>query len=97
MLEKTIETYLCERAKALGGKAWKWTSPGSSGVPDRMVTLPGARIVFVETKAPGKKSRPLQRKVQADLRRLGFAVYADVDSKDKVDALLGEVMSSHVV
>ena len=46
--EKTTEAYLRDRVKALGGRSYKWVSPGCSGVPDRIVVMPGGRIVFVE-------------------------------------------------
>lgn len=52
--EKQIEQALVQRVKELGGMCEKFTSPGRRAVPDRIVTLPGGRIVFVECKAPGK-------------------------------------------
>lgn len=88
MLEKDIEAHLRDRAKAMGGKAYKFISPGNDGMPDRLVCLPGGRIAFVETKAPGKKSTPLQLKKQAELRAMGFLVFEDIDSKAAVDSVL---------
>lgn len=87
-MEKDIEAYLRGRVKELGGVAFKFVSPGNDGVPDRLIALPGNHIIFVETKAPGKKSTPTQRKQQARLRALGCTVYADIDSKDKVDQVI---------
>lgn len=92
MREKSIEVYLRDQVKALGGIAYKFTSPGNNGVPDRLVLLPGGRVVFVETKAPGKTSTPLQVRQQERIRKLGFTVYRDIDSLAKVDTLLREVM-----
>ena len=55
MLEKEVERYLCKQVKnRLGGMALKFVSPGMSGVPDRIILLPGARVCFVETTAPGE-------------------------------------------
>ena len=85
-LEKTIEGYLVRRVKEAGGMAPKWVSPGMSGVPDRIVFLPGGRIIFVEVKAPGKKLRPLQLHVQGQLEALGVD-FRVVDSKETVNAL----------
>lgn len=82
--EKQIEQYLVKRVKELGGKAYKFVSPGNAGVPDRLVCLPGGRIVFVELKAPGKKSTPLQTNKQNEFRALGFKVLV-IDSKELVD------------
>jgi len=62
MRERKIETMLVKQVKAAGGMALKLISPGMAGVPDRIVLLPGGRILFVELKAPGEKPRPLQRK-----------------------------------
>ena len=91
MKEKQIEEYLREQVKAAGGKAYKFVSPGNDGVPDRLVCLPGARIAFVETKVPGKKSTPLQKKQQNDLIALGCMVFSDVDSKSLVDEILKRI------
>lgn len=76
-LEKEIEKKLIKMAKSHGGYCLKWVCPGWSGVPDRIILLPGARIYFVETKRPkdGRLS-PLQQKWQKWLSGLGF--YADV-------------------
>ena len=88
MKEKDVEAYLRDQVKAKGGKAFKFVSPGNDGVPDRMVCMPGGRIAFVEMKAPGKKSTPLQCRRQEELRAFGFTVFADIDSKAAVDNVL---------
>jgi|HigsolmetaGSP12D_1036236.scaffolds.fasta_scaffold00074_43 hypothetical protein len=87
MRERNIETYLRDRVREVGGWAPKWTSPGNNGVPDRIVFLPGGRVVFVELKAPGKKPTALQLHQHKRLRDLGQLV-AVVDSREKVDSLL---------
>lgn len=74
MLEKTIEAALIKRVKALGGMAEKFTSPNKHSVPDRIVTLPGGRIIFVELKAPGKLPTELQLRDHAKRRALGCDV-----------------------
>lgn len=91
MREKTIEEYLRDQIKAVGGRAYKFTSPGNDGVPDRLVCLPGGRVVFVETKAPGKKSTSAQKLQQQRLESLGFTVYAEIDSKAKVDYIMHSI------
>ena len=48
--EKQIEKILVEEVKKLGGRAYKWESPGNNGVPDRIVIFPGRQPVFVELK-----------------------------------------------
>jgi hypothetical protein len=87
MNEKDIEVYLRDQVKAVGGKAYKFISPGNSGVPDRIVLFPEGRTVFVELKAPGKKPTPLQEAQQKKIRNLGFPVLV-IDSKQGVDNLV---------
>ena len=84
MRESTIENYLTRIVKSLKGLSIKWTAPGTAGVPDRMVLLPGGRLVFVELKAPGSAPGPVQRAVHRRLRGLGFEVLV-IDSKKGVD------------
>lgn len=84
MMESTIEAYLRDRVKEIGGKAYKFVSPGNNGVPDRLVCLSGGQVIFVELKAPGKKPTALQLRQQEKLKQLGFPVWV-IDSKDKVE------------
>lgn len=84
--EKDIESYLREKIKELGGKAYKWVSPGNAGVPDRLVCLRG-KMIPVELKAPSKKPTELQLKKHQELNKLGVTVYV-IDSKEKVDEFL---------
>lgn len=71
MREKDIERILVSEVKKLGGRAYKWTSPGNDGVPDRIVILPGRPPIFAELKTDRGKLTALQ-KVQIDrLRGLG--------------------------
>ena len=85
MLERTIEAALVRRVKALGGTCEKFTSPGRRSVPDRIVTLPGGRIIFVELKAPGKRPTELQERDHQRRRHLGCDVRV-IDSMEAVDA-----------
>lgn len=86
--EKTTERYLRDEVKKIGGKAYKFVSPGTTGVPDRLVCLPGGRAVFVELKSEGGHSTELQKRQQDKLRKLGFEVYADIDTRQKVEELV---------
>lgn len=67
--------------------AIKWTAPGTAGVPDRIVFLPGGVVIFVELKAPGRTSTALQVRIQQMLKALGADVRV-IDSLEDVDALL---------
>lgn len=90
MRENQIEAYLRDRVKALGGKAYKFVSPGNSGVPDRLVCLPYGKGVFVELKAPGKTPTKMQELQQNRLKQMGFDVWV-IDSKEAVDGFIEEV------
>ncbi|WP_252237398.1 VRR-NUC domain-containing protein [Clostridium sp. ZBS17] len=87
MEESRIENYLKKRVEKLGGKAYKWAPVGVVGVPDRMVLLPGGKVIFVELKAPGKKARKIQEYRAKQLKGLGFQVEC-LDTIEKIDALL---------
>lgn len=88
MLESKIEKALVARVKALGGKCEKFTSPGRRAVPDRIVLLPGGRVVFVELKAPNKKPTALQLLDHVERRALGFDVRV-IDSLEAANAFTG--------
>ncbi|RUT66821.1 nuclease [Morganella morganii] len=79
--EDVIERHLVNEMKKVGGIAYKFVSPGRRAVPDRLVLLPGGKVIFVECKAPGEKPRPDQLREHARLFALGHQVIV-LDSKD---------------
>lgn len=93
MREKSMEEKLVAAVKAVGGVCWKFTSPGTAGVPDRIVLLPSGRIAFVEVKASGEKLRPLQRLRIRTLRRLGFKAFV-LDNPDQIGGILDAVQTT---
>lgn len=88
--ESTIERYARKRIKAVGGKMYKFVSPGYAGMPDDIAVMPGALIWWVEFKAKGKKPRPLQAARHAELWKFGFRVRV-IDSKEAADRLIFEM------
>ena len=74
MKESTIERKLVQGVKALGGRVYKFVSPGNAGVPDRMVVLPGGRITFVELKTETGRLSKVQRFQIGQLEKLGCDV-----------------------
>lgn len=92
MLEKEIERRFVSDVNKRGGIAWKFTSPGTAGVPDRIVLMPNGRMAFVELKAPGKKPRSLQLLRMRQLRRLGFRVYV-IDDIEQIGGVLDAVQA----
>ena len=93
MLEREIERKLVNAVKERGGICWKFTSPGTAGVPDRIVLMPKGRIAFVETKAPGEKLRKLQEKRKRQLESLGFKVFC-LDSIEDIPKVIAEIEGS---
>lgn len=90
MREATIEQRLVAGVKKAGGKAYKFTSPGHSGVPDRLVLLPGGRVIFVELKTEKGRLSPLQIETHNQLRALGMDVRT-LYGKPYVDGFLEEI------
>lgn len=91
MREKDIEAHLRKEIKKIGGRAYKWESPGNAGVPDRIIFLPDGQVHLVELKAPGKKPTALQLAQHRKLSQLGQNVYV-LDSKEAVNEFIQEVM-----
>lgn len=93
MLEREIERKLVNAVKKQGGICWKFTSPGTAGVPDRIILMPKGHIAFVETKAPGETMRPLQEKRKRQLESLGFKVFC-LDSIEDILKVISEIEGS---
>jgi hypothetical protein len=89
MRETELEKKLRVSIEKKGGQAYKFVSPGNSGVPDRLILF-NKQAIFVETKAPGKKLKPLQEKRKREIEAQGFKVYK-IDTKEKVASFISEV------
>jgi hypothetical protein len=87
VLEKDVEARLVKGIKALGGRAYKFKSPGHRSAPDRICILSCRIIIFVECKRPGEKPTDLQTE---EMRWLsGNDLWCEVVSTyEQVDALL---------
>ena len=90
MRERDIEVKLRKSVEAQGGVCWKFTSPGTAGVPDRIILMPKGTIAFVEVKAPGEVPRKIQLKRHRQLRALGFRVYV-LDDRNKIDEIIHRI------
>lgn len=74
MREKEIEKILVDEVKRLGGRAYKWVSPGNDGVPDRIVIFPEQCPIFVELKTDTGKLSALQKVQIQRLQNFGQRV-----------------------
>lgn len=97
MLEKEIEKKLVEGIRRLGGRAYKWVSPGSNGVPDRIIVMPGGRILFVELKTSTGVVSKLQKMQIRMLSQMGCdvrVVFGMDGVQDLLDRLTAERMEA---
>jgi len=92
--EAKIEEYLKKEAEASGFLCYKFTAPGRTGVPDRVLIGYG-QTIFVETKSPVGTVRPLQKVVIKDMREHGAAVYV-IDDRAQVRSLLQHLVTQVV-
>lgn len=92
--EGIVEDHLLDRCKHLKFMCLKFTCPGTTGVPDRVVIANG-QTVFIELKAPGKKPRRLQEEVIAEMRSHGADVRV-ANTKDLVDEVLADLVTCRV-
>ena len=91
MLESAIEKRMTRRVKDKGGLCLKWAASGTAGVPDRIILLPGGRVIFAELKQAGMDLRELQKYRREQLENLGFEVWA-LRGTDELEAFFREVL-----
>lgn len=95
MLEKEIEKKLTDGIRKLGGRSYKWVSPGNNGVPDRILILPGGRILFCELKTETGSLSKLQKMQTRILKNLGcdvLVLYGPDDVQRLLDRLTAETI-----
>ena len=90
MRERDIEKWLRHQIESMGGLAFKFTSPGNDGVPDRLAVLPGGTIYFIELKTDRGRLSPLQVWQRDRLRQLGVNV-AVIKGMDEAAEFIEEV------
>lgn len=66
--ESAIEREFRKYVTDLGGKCFKFVSPGNKGVADRLITLNGV-VSFLELKATGETLDPLQDYFQREMKK----------------------------
>ena len=72
--EKRVEALLVSGVKRMGGLAYKFVSPGNSGVPDRIILMPGGKIYFVELKREDGQLTNLQKRQINRIQKLDCQV-----------------------
>lgn len=93
-IENDIEKYLVRQIKSIGALCYKFTSPGTKGVPDRIIVYRG-NVFFAELKRPGGKPRKDQLKVMEKFNDQMMPIFV-IDSKEKVDKFTRIVLKGYV-
>jgi hypothetical protein len=87
--ESEVERHFKWAVERLGGKTYKFTSPGRKGVADRIACLPDGSTWFVELKTKGGKLSELQKIFAAEVVALNQH-YACLWNKEQVDNWMRE-------
>ena len=94
MLEREVEKKLVDGVRRMGGRAYKFVSPGNDGVPDRIVVLPDTAPMFVELKTESGKLSSLQKAQITRLEKLGQNVrvlYGANDVENFLEEMWNEI------
>ena len=91
MTEKQIERRLCEMARKRGGLSYKFKSPNSPGVPDRIIITPGGGVWFVELKTAAGRMTSIQKWQKSELEKRGANVRV-IRGWDAAKEFIEEVM-----
>jgi hypothetical protein len=84
MKESEVENHFVWTIERMGGKTYKFTSPGRKGVADRIACLPDGQTWFVELKTKGGRLSALQKLFAEDMARL-HQNYACLWTKEQVN------------
>ena len=87
MKESEVEKYFVWTVERMGGKTWKFTSPGRKGVADRIACLPDGTTWFVELKTKGGRLSPLQKMFADDMAALNQK-YVCLWTKEQIDLFI---------
>ena len=87
MLEKQIESKVCDYAKTKNVLVYKFTSPARAAVPDRLFIAPDGRMWFCEFKREGQKPTPSQEREHNRLRQNKVSVFV-VDNVEDGKAMV---------
>lgn len=87
--EHIVEGYLAQQAKKHNILCYKFTSPGTRGVPDRIL-IGNGQVIFVETKSTTGTLSPLQKTRIADMKEHGACVFT-CHSKEEADRIIASL------
>ena len=88
--ERDVESYLVQKLESAGFPCHKFHPDGKAGMPDRVVLLPGSRVVWIETKTTGGHLEEIQKLQHKRLRDIGHKVFV-IWNKDDADRVVDEI------
>ena len=95
MRERTVEQHLVNGLERIGLPCIKFIPDLRRGMPDRMVLLPGGRIIWVELKTDTGHLEPIQQVRRRELEKAGQIVKV-VWSVEEADNLIEEIKSGYL-
>ena len=95
MRERTVEQHLVHGLEQIGVPCEKFIPDHRRGMPDRLVLLPGGRVIWVELKTDGGALSAVQLVVHRKLEKLGQIVKV-VWSIEEADKLIEEIKSTYL-
>lgn len=87
--ESKVEKYFKDEMKRIGGLSFKWTSPGTTGVPDQIAFHMG-RTYLVEIKTLGGSLSTMQKRLHDKLHGVGIDVWV-LWGKEDVDLFISRI------
>ena len=90
MDEKRVERHLVDGVRQLGGMCLKFVSPGTPGVPDRLIITKTGRVIFVELKTEVGRLSKIQRYTVGEMLKRGADVRV-AKGLDQVKEILAEI------
>lgn len=85
--ERDVENYFVTKLKQKDFECIKFIPDGRIGMPDRLVLLPGGRVLWVELKTEGGKLSVIQGYRHKELELIGHVVKV-VWTKEQADELV---------
>ncbi len=90
--EVSIEKYFKDKVESIGGKTYKFASPGQRDVPDRIALFPNGRLIFAELKRPGETPTPGQTWEINELQNYGQIVVV-LSTREEINECINMVCS----
>ena len=90
MIETQIERHLVEGVMKLGGLCYKFVSPGTQGVPDRIIITAQGKVIFTELKTDRGVLSAIQKYIIGQMLKRHADVRVLYGLK-QVKALLAEI------